>query len=108
MSGRAQEINAAEEIARRTPCADFAEFKQLFESVQRELETGERQNHEIRRNYAGIKKGDLFILEGQKLLIADVGEQFVSDYDRLNRRLKVVYDNGTESEPLLRSLQRVV
>lgn len=57
---------------------------------------------------ADIKKGDMFILEGQKVMVADMGEEFVSDYDRPNRRLRVVYDNGTESDLLLRSLQRAL
>jgi hypothetical protein len=103
-----QEIKAAEEVARRTPCAGFAEFKPIFERIQRELEAGERKTVKYGGDHAGIKKGDLFILEGQKLIVADVGKQFVSEYDRLNRRMKVVYDNGTESEPLLRSLQRAL
>jgi len=37
-----------------------------------------------------------------------VGDEFVSDYGRPDRRLRVVYDNGTESDLLLRSLQRAL
>ena len=36
------------------------------------------------------------------------GREFVSDYGRPDRRLRVVYDNGTESDLLLRSLQRAL
>jgi len=104
---RREEIKAAEEIARRSPCPNFAEFRPIFEKVQRELNAGERRTVRYKGN-ADIQQGDLFILEGQKLLIADLGERFVSDYDRLNRRLRVIYDNGTESKPLLRSLQRAL
>lgn len=103
-----EEIKAAEEVARRTTCEDFAEFKPIFEQVQQELKSGARQTIKYGGEYADIKKGDLFILEGQKLLVAEVGERFVSGYDRPNRRLRVIYDNGTESEPLLRSLQRAL
>lgn len=55
-----------------------------------------------------IKKGDVFILDGQKAVVASAGEEFISNYDRPDRRLRVVYDNGTESELLLRSLQRAL
>ena len=103
-----EEIKAAEEVARRAPCKDFDQYKPLFESVQRELKTGERQTKLYGGETTAIKKGFFFILEGQTLLVADVGEEFVSDYDRKNQRLRVVYDNGTESEPLLRSLQRAL
>ena len=41
-------------------------------------------------------------------MVADLGEPFVSDYGRPDRRLRVVYDNGTESDILVRSLQRAL
>jgi hypothetical protein len=102
------EIKAAEEVTRRAPCPNFAEYKPIFEQVQQGLASGARQTVKFGGDYADIKQGDLFILEGQKVLVVAIGESFVSEYERLNRRLHVVYDNGTESEPLLRSLQRAL
>ena len=102
-----QEIKAAEEIAQRTLCPDFDEFKPIFEAVQRELATGERQTVKYQDN-AAVNQGDLFILDGQKVIVADMGDPFVSDYGRTDRRLRVVYDNATESDLLLRSLQRAL
>jgi T5orf172 domain len=101
------EIKAAEEIAQRIPCEDFDEFKLIFANVQHELETGVRQTLKYQDN-AEIKQGDLFILDGQKVMVIAMGEPFVSDYDRPDRRLRVVYDNATESDLLLRSLQRAL
>jgi hypothetical protein len=102
-----QEIKAAEEIAQRTPCQDFDEFKPIFGKVQHQLETGERQTLKYQDN-AEVNQGDLFILDGQKVMVAEMGEPFVSDYGRPDRRLRVVYDNATESDLLLRSLQRAL
>jgi hypothetical protein len=102
-----EEIRAAEEVAKRTPCVDFENFRPTFESVQQDLATGKRQTVKFKDN-AEVKRGDLFILDGQKLVVADMGEPFVSEYDRPDRRLRVVYDNGTESDLLLRSLQRAL
>jgi len=102
-----EEIKAAEEVAQRNPCADFAEFQPIFEKVQSELDSGERQTLPY-KDYAEIKKGELFILDGQKLLVTHMGDSFVSDYGRPDRRLRVVYSNGTESDLLLRSLQRAL
>lgn len=101
------EIKAAEEIAQRRPCDDFEEFRPIFEKVQHELETGRRQTLKY-GDHAAIKKGNLFILDGQKVIVAEMGEEFVSDYGRPDRRLRVVYDNGAESDLLLRSLQRAL
>ncbi|MGH7139302.1 MAG: GIY-YIG nuclease family protein, partial [Pirellulales bacterium] len=102
-----EEIKAADEIAQRSPCRDFDDFLPIFEKVQGELESRRRQTVKY-GDHAAIKKGDLFILDGQKVIVADVGDEFVSDYGRPDRRLRVVYDNGTESALLLRSLQRAL
>ena len=102
-----EEINAAEEIAQRNPCRDFSEFKPLFDKAQTELESGERHTFKYQDN-AEIRKGDLFILNGQKVYVADLGDSFINDYGRPDRRLRVIYDNGTESDLLLRSLQRAL
>ena len=102
-----QDIKAAEEIAQRTPCQDFKKFKPIFQQVQQDLETGARQTLKYQDN-AAVNPGDLFILDGQKVLVADMGEPFISDYGRPNCELRVIYDNGTESNLLLRSLQRAL
>lgn len=101
------EIRAAEEVAQRTPCNDFAGFKSLFDAVQKDIESGTRQTIPYKDN-AETKQGDLFILDGQKVVVAAMGDSFLSDYGRPDRRLRVVYDNGTESDLLLRSLQRAL
>jgi hypothetical protein len=101
------EIKAAEEIAQRTACEDFDTFKPIFDEVQRQLTTGERQTVKYQDN-AAVEQGNMFILDGQKLIVAEMGELFVSDYGRPDRRLRVVYDNATESDLLLRSLQRAL
>ena len=101
------EIKAAEEVAQRNLCKDFDVFRPVFEIVQRELESGARRTVKYQDD-AEVVKGDLFILDGQKVIVADVGDRFVSDYGRPDRRLRVVYDNGTESDLLVRSLQRAL
>jgi hypothetical protein len=102
-----EEIKAAEEVAQRNPCRDFGNYRPTFEKLQRDLQAGERRTLKYKEN-AEVKKGDLFILDGQKIIVADMGEPFVSDYGRPDRRLRVVYDNGTESDLLVRSLQRAL
>ena len=102
-----EEKTAAEEIAQRNPCKNFGEFRPLFEKVQHDLGAGQRRTLKYKEN-ADVKKGDMFILDGQKVIVADLGEPFVSDYGRPDRRLRVVYDNGTESDLLVRSLQRAL
>jgi hypothetical protein len=57
---------------------------------------------------AEIKKGEFFIVGGQIAYVAEVGEEFMTEYERRDSRLRVIYDNGTESDVLLRSLQRAL
>ena len=101
------EKRAAEEIANRTLCEDFDRFKPLFDQVRQELKSGDRQTRRF-QTMAEIKKGEFFIVGGQIAYVAEVGEEFVTEYERRDSRLRVIYDNGTESDVLLRSLQRAL
>jgi len=98
---------AAEEIANRTVCADFEQFKPLFEQVKKDLASGIRQTRRF-QTMAEIKKDEFFIVGGQVAYVAEVGEEFMAQYERRDSRLRVIYDNGTESDVLLRSLQRAL
>jgi hypothetical protein len=98
---------AAEEIANRTVCKDFETFKPLFAQVRKDLDAGIRQTRPF-QTMAEIKKGEFFIVGGQIVYVADVGEEFMTEYERRDSRLRVIYDNGTESDVLLRSLQRAL
>ena len=97
---------AAEEIAQRTPCEDFEKFKPLFERVDADLKTGLRQAQPIEAGSRAIEAGDFFVLDGITLYIAEVGEPLKTTAREVDRRLRVVFANGTESNLLLRSLQR--
>jgi hypothetical protein len=102
------EVRAAEEIANRKRCDDFHIFKPVFDAVQDELGRGIRQTRPFKDD-ATVKKGNLFILSGQKVYIAEMGETFHSEAQgRYDARLRVVYDNGTESDLLMTSLQRAL
>ncbi|MBZ9706959.1 GIY-YIG nuclease family protein [Mesorhizobium sp. ESP7-2] len=98
---------AAEEIANRTKCEDFDRFKPLLAQVKNDLDSGKRQTRPF-QTMAEIKKGEFFIVGGQIAYVAEVGEEFTTEYDRRDSRLRVIYDNGTESDVLLRSLQRAL
>ena len=102
--------HAAEEIAKRDPCEDFETFRPLFEKVQHELDKDIRVSRVIRKD-AGflktdIRQGEFFILGGQTLYVAKVGELIRAPNGENDARLRVIYSNGTESNLLLRSLQR--
>lgn len=105
--GTTEERRAAEEIANREKCTDFAKFKPLFDEVQKELASGIRQTREFELK-SEIAPGNFFIVGGQTAYVAEMGEVFSNAQGRRDARLRVIFDNGTESNMLMRSLQRAL
>lgn len=107
-----EEVRAAEEIANRQKCEDFKEFEPLFEKVQHELKSGVRTTRTFVKDSgflkSEIKAGQFFILGGQTAYVANVGNPIKAPNGEFDARLRVIYSNGTESDLLLRSLQRAL
>lgn len=101
------ERKAAEDIANREVCPDFDAFKPLFEHVQRDLDHGMRETRPFELK-SEIEPGRFFIVGGQKAYVAEKGETTLTDHGRTDARLRVIFDNGTESNMLMRSLQRAL
>lgn len=108
----AADKRAAEEIANRTPAEDFDQFKPLFERMAADIASGIRVTQPIRKDAgflkADIRVGDFFILGGQTAYVTEIGEPIRAPNGETDARLRVVYSNGTESNLLLRSLQRAL
>lgn len=105
------EKRAAEDIASRTVCADFERFQPLFEQVSHDLKSGVRQMRPLQvKAQDEIRQGTFLIVGGQIAYVAEVGEEFATQFSdrRFDRRLRVVFDNGTENNVLQRSLQRAL
>lgn len=99
------EIKAAEDIAQRTPCQDFDRFKGLMESAVSGLKAGTWLTKPFARD-ASIELGDFFIVGGQIAYVAEILESGKANDGRANPRLRVIFDNQTESDLLLLSLKR--
>ncbi|MGC6484192.1 MAG: GIY-YIG nuclease family protein [Candidatus Puniceispirillales bacterium] len=102
-----EEIKAAEEIANRQKCEDFHLFKPIFEAVQSEIKLGQREIRPFKDD-ARVEQGHLFILSGQVVYVAEKGEEFIAHGRHTDSRLRVIYNNGTESNILMRSLVRAL
>lgn len=105
------EKRAAEEIERREKCEDFDRFAHLFEAVRRDLKNRVRTTRSFQsqgKAMEAIQQGVFYIVNGQIAYVAEIGEEFTTNYDRRDSRLRVIFDNGTESRILLRSFQRAL
>lgn len=101
------EIKPADEVGTRTACKDFHIFKPLFEKIQTDIKSGVRKIiPHGNSNDSSVEKGNLFILNGQKIYVAEVGESFAAPNGEMDARLRVIFDNGVESNQLMRSLKR--
>ncbi len=103
---------AAEEIADRKKCEDFEKFKPLFERLRDDLDKGRRETRPVTKDSgfvkADINVGQFFVLGGQIAYVASVGERIKAPNGDYDARLRVIYDNETESDLLQRSLQRAL
>lgn len=99
------EKQAAEEVAQRAPCSDYEKFKALIDQATAGLQTGSWVTKPFAKD-ASIELGDFFVIGGQVAYVAEMFKGGVTKDGRDNPRLRVVFDNRTESNLLLRSLSR--
>lgn len=89
-------------VSERVPCADFEKFKPLFDKATAELASGERKSMKF-ANEQEIEAGGFFILNGVTVYVAEVRDPHIRNGKR-NARLRLIFENGTEGQNLLRSL----
>lgn len=91
-----------DEVAERQVCKEFDKFEPLFKQCVREMSEGKRKAIPF-ANEQEIGAGEFFILNGVLVYVAEVGETHIRN-GKKNARLRLIFDNGTEGNNLLRSL----
>ena len=91
-----------DKVSERVACTEFEAFKPLFDRVAADLASGERNTMRF-KNEQEIEAGGFFILNGVMAYVAEVNDPHVRNGKR-NARLRLVFENGTEGQNLLRSL----
>ncbi|GAA5001459.1 GIY-YIG nuclease family protein [Acinetobacter puyangensis] len=105
---RSQKEREANELtATRKACADFDVFKGIFDQISKELENGLRITKPFGKD-ASIELHDWFIVDGQIVYVAEIGEYFKAPNGENDARLRTIYSNGTESNLLMRSLKKAL
>jgi hypothetical protein len=99
--------DSPEYVAERVKCVDFDLYRPLFDAAEADLASGRRVAKRFEKD-ASIEAGDFFIVNGQMVYVAHVGEPFKAPNGGMNARLRAIYANGTESNLLLWSLQRAL
>lgn len=89
-------------VARRKKCKDFELYEPLLIQCQNELRAGKRKIIPF-KNEQDIEQGSFFVLKGVLLYVAEIGRRKI-EKGKVNARLRCIFENGTESDMLLRSL----
>jgi hypothetical protein len=97
---------AVDSVAKRQKCLDFDQFEHLFKAKHQELADGAAQIAPF-RGLRTITAGRFFVLNGVMLFVAAVGEtreMVVGGKPEQKQRLRVIFENGTESSMYRQSL----
>ena len=94
----------ADEIARRKPCENFYEYAGLFQQVHKDLKEGRRNL--IRFKESNLQEKVFFIADGIMGYVdqLDVENRQIKDRIRKDGRSRVIYEDGTESNILFRTI----
>jgi hypothetical protein len=102
----------ADFVARRKPCKNFKDYEEMFKSVQADLAIGKRKLVDfkigtLRQGSYYVHNGVLFFLE--KIDISRQ-EHYKEDGTRVREdgRTRCVFENGTESNMLKRSVEKIL
>lgn len=106
VSGLPQTKQKPDYIARRRPCKNFALYAHLFAPCQADLAANRRHYVKLRGGQKGnpLRVGSFVLANRQLGYVAQMGDEVTIQSSQENRRLLVVYENGTESDLLMRSL----
>jgi hypothetical protein len=99
-------IKKAENIARAHKSKDFAKYEQGFKDIHAGLKSGKWLRTSINSEYQ-IKADRYFVFNGVLALVENRDDSFRVN-GKINARLHVIYENGTESNILLRSFARTL
>lgn len=96
----------ADSVAKRKKCLDFDRFEHLFKTKHAELTDGTAQLASF-KGLRTVTEGRFFVLNGVMLFVAEVGEtreMIVGGKAEQKQRLRVIFENGTESSMYRQSL----
>jgi hypothetical protein len=93
-------------LARRKSCKEFEKFEPLFKQCHIDLKDGNRKL--IKFSEDDIKKGSFFIVDGMLVYVAETNEIIRGKHSKLDGRIKCIFENGTESNLLFRSLGKAL
>ena len=109
---KADERASSDFVARRKPCKDFDKYEQQFKEVQSDLKNGKRKLIDFK--LGNLKQGAYYVHNGVLFLVEKIDitkkEHYRTDGTRVREdgRTRCVFENGTESNMLKRSVEKIL
>lgn len=97
-----KDIAQADFIASRKPCKEFHKYEALFKECQQDLRDGKRRL--VKFNEKFMEEGSFFILKGVMVYLEKIVSISKDKHNKMDGRTYCVFENGTESNMLMRSL----
>ncbi|MEA1983887.1 MAG: GIY-YIG nuclease family protein [Campylobacterota bacterium] len=93
---------ATDFVARRTKLENFDKYEEMFIQCQKDLKEGKRKL--VKFNESFFEKGAFFVLKGILVYLEDINNLKKDKNHKLDARTTTIFENGTYSNMLLRSL----
>jgi hypothetical protein len=97
-----KERAATDFVARRKKLEDFDKYEELFMQCQKDLKSRKRKLVKFNERY--FEKGAFFALKGVLVYLEDIMNLKKDKNHKLDARTRTIFENGTYSNMLLRSL----
>ena len=94
----------ADFVAKRKRLDDFAQYEELFKECHRDLKEGKRKLVKFNEKY--LQKGSFFVLKGVLGYLEDMINPKKDKNHKIDGRTKTIFENGTYSNMLFRSLAK--
>ncbi len=109
---KAYERAQSDFVARRKPCKTFKNYESAFKEIQNDLANGKRKLIEFKED--NLEEGAYYVHNGLLMRLDKINisqeEQSFSSGKRIRKdgRTKCIFENGTESNMLYRSLAKIL
>lgn len=107
-----KERSATDFVARRKPCKDFENYENAFKEVHKELKEGKRRLIEFKLE--NLKQGTYYVNNGILFFVEEINitkkDHYKEDGTRVREdgRTRCIFENGTESNMLKRSIEKLL
>lgn len=97
-----EERAKADLVAHRKKCLNFQDYEALFKNCHQELKDKKRKI--IPFVEKSLDKGVFFVLSGIIGYVESILETYKDEFGKIDGRTRIIFENGTESNMLFRSL----